>query len=77
MTLHSPPRRPRIAAASIATGLAACIATVAAGAATAGPDVGAQVPAFQAEDQSGDTRDFDSLTGEKGLLLLFYRSADW
>lgn len=43
----------------------------------AGPEVGESVPAFEAVDQSGNTRDFGSLTGEQGLLLLFFRSADW
>ena len=43
----------------------------------AGPEVGETVPTFEAVDQSGETRDFDSLAGERGLLLLFFRSADW
>ena len=43
----------------------------------AGPDVGAQAPSFQATDQSGKNRSFDDLSGENGLLLLFFRSADW
>jgi len=43
----------------------------------AGPDVGETVPAFETVDQSGQVRDFDSLAGERGLLLLFFRSADW
>ena len=43
----------------------------------AGPEVGETVPVFEAVDQSGETRDFDSLAGEQGLLLLFFRSADW
>ncbi|MXY71358.1 MAG: hypothetical protein F4Y47_22740 [Acidobacteriia bacterium] len=43
----------------------------------AGPEVGQSVPAFEAVDQSGNARDFASLAGEQGLLLLFFRSADW
>ncbi len=43
----------------------------------AGPEVGETAPAFEAIDQSGNARDFASLTGEQGLLLLFFRSADW
>lgn len=43
----------------------------------AGPEVGEKIPDFEAVDQSGATRDFASLAGEKGLLLLFFRSADW
>lgn len=43
----------------------------------AGPEVGERVPTFEAIDHSGDARDFESLAGERGLLLLFFRSADW
>ncbi len=39
--------------------------------------VGAKVPDFSAVDQNGKTWDFESLTGPKGLVLLFHRSADW
>jgi len=42
-----------------------------------GPEVGAKIPAFVAQDQTGAERDFASLTGPNGLLLLFHRSADW
>ncbi len=42
-----------------------------------GPEVGERIPAFQAVDQNGKTRSFDDLKGPNGLLLLFYRSADW
>lgn len=52
-------------------------AALAAGAFAAGPEVGETVPAFEAPDQSGSQRDFESLAGDKGLLLLFFRSADW
>ena len=44
---------------------------------TAGPERGAVVPEFEAVDQSGESREFKDLTGENGLLLLFFRSADW
>ena len=44
---------------------------------TAGPERGAVVPEFEAVDQSGQSRGFEDLTGENGLLLLFFRSADW
>ncbi len=43
----------------------------------AGPEVGETVPSFETVDQSGQVQDFESLTGERGLLLLFFRSADW
>ena len=42
-----------------------------------GPEVGAKVPSFQAVDHLGKERNFDDLSGENGLLLLFFRSADW
>ncbi len=42
-----------------------------------GPAVGADVPAFQLPDQNGQSRDFRSLSGPKGLMLVFFRSADW
>ena len=44
---------------------------------TAGPEAGAAIPSFEAVDQTGETRSFEDLTGENGLLLLFFRSADW
>jgi peroxiredoxin len=44
---------------------------------TLGPQVGSRVPDFSLPDQNGRTRTIASLTGPKGLLLLFYRSADW
>jgi cytochrome oxidase Cu insertion factor (SCO1/SenC/PrrC family) len=42
-----------------------------------GPAVGARIPAFEAVDQHGKARTFDSLKGPHGLVLLFVRSADW
>lgn len=42
-----------------------------------GPGVGAKIPSFEAVDQSGRRQTFESLRGPNGLLLLFYRSADW
>lgn len=42
-----------------------------------GPAVGEKIPAFELTDQNGKTRNFESLRGPKGLLLLFHRSADW
>ncbi|MDE0626889.1 MAG: hypothetical protein OXH99_10865 [Bryobacterales bacterium] len=46
-------------------------------ASTAGPEAGSAIPSFEAVDQAGETRSFEDLTGENGLLLLFFRSADW
>jgi len=42
-----------------------------------GPGVGATIPPFVAPDQDGRPRSFADLTGPEGLVLLFYRSADW
>ena len=42
-----------------------------------GPAVGQPLPPFEAPDQNGTPRSFDSLRGPKGLVLVFFRSADW
>jgi hypothetical protein len=42
-----------------------------------GPAVGQPIPPFEAHDQDGRPRDFASLVGPKGLVLVFFRSADW
>ena len=43
-----------------------------------GPAVGTQVGALvAAADQAGAARDFRSLRGKKGLILLVSRSFDW
>ena len=42
-----------------------------------GPAVGDRLPVFEAVDQDDRPRTFASLRGEKGLVLLFFRSADW
>ncbi|MDE0036423.1 MAG: hypothetical protein OXU77_02555 [Gammaproteobacteria bacterium] len=42
-----------------------------------GPTVGDAMPAFAAEDQDGNVRDFASLSGERGLVLVVSRSAVW
>jgi hypothetical protein len=42
-----------------------------------GPQVGQKVPDFTLPDQHGQPRRLASLMGEKGLVLVFYRSADW
>jgi peroxiredoxin len=38
---------------------------------------GAKAPAFDLPDQSGKKQSLDTLAGPNGLLLLFFRSADW
>lgn len=42
-----------------------------------GPEVGETIPAISAYDQHGRKRTFDDLRGPEGLLVLFYRTADW
>jgi cytochrome oxidase Cu insertion factor (SCO1/SenC/PrrC family) len=42
-----------------------------------GPRVGAAAPPFTLPDQSGQPRTLKSLMGPKGLVLVFFRSADW
>jgi len=39
--------------------------------------VGNSAPSFQAQDQRGKQHTLSSLMGSKGLVLLFFRSADW
>ena len=45
--------------------------------AQSGTAVGETVPDFALPDQSGVTRTRDELMGERGLLMVFARSADW
>jgi len=42
-----------------------------------GPQVGTVVPDFTLADQSGTERSLDSLMGRDGVVLIFFRSADW
>ena len=42
-----------------------------------GPQVGSRVPEFTLLDQKGQSRTLASLMGPKGLMLVFFRSADW
>jgi hypothetical protein len=45
--------------------------------ATLGPKVGEPAPDFTAIDQDGRERPLASLMGPRGLMLVFFRSADW
>lgn len=38
---------------------------------------GATAAAFSLPDQSGQPRSLESLMGPQGLVLVFFRSADW
>jgi hypothetical protein len=42
-----------------------------------GPEVGTKIPDIQTLDQHGTMRSFEDLSGPEGLLILFYRTADW
>jgi cytochrome oxidase Cu insertion factor (SCO1/SenC/PrrC family) len=42
-----------------------------------GPKVGERVADFTLRDQSGQPRTLKSTMGPKGLMLVFFRSADW
>ncbi len=42
-----------------------------------GPQLGETVPDFTLPDQTGALRTLDSIMGERGAMLVFYRSADW
>ena len=42
-----------------------------------GPAVGDAMPVLAVEDQDGNVRDFASLSGERGLVLVVSRSAVW
>jgi hypothetical protein len=45
--------------------------------ATLGPQVGAMVPPISGVDQLGKPQSLATLSGPKGLMLVFSRSADW
>jgi hypothetical protein len=42
-----------------------------------GPAVGQPVPDFSLPDQSGRIQTLKSVSGPKGTMLVFFRSADW
>jgi cytochrome oxidase Cu insertion factor (SCO1/SenC/PrrC family) len=42
-----------------------------------GPQVGATVPDFDLTDHTGHRQSLQTLMGPKGLVLVFFRSADW
>ncbi len=42
-----------------------------------GPSIGQPLIAFEAMDQNGTMRTLDSLKGPNGLVMVFFRSADW
>ena len=42
-----------------------------------GPQVGERVPDFSAQDQASHKQTLKSIMGRKGVMLVFFRSADW
>jgi hypothetical protein len=42
-----------------------------------GPAAGSVAPAFSGSDQFGRTQTLQSAMGSKGVMLVFFRSADW
>ena len=63
--------------AVLVTAAAAIVAAAPPDVQTLGPQVGSKVPEFTLPDQSGHARSLKSLMGPKGLMLVFFRSADW
>ena len=39
--------------------------------------LGQRIPELRSVDQFGKDRDFQDLKGPQGLIILFFRSADW
>jgi peroxiredoxin len=44
---------------------------------TSGVGIGQPAPDFSLRDQNGRVRSLHDVSGPKGLLLVFVRSADW
>ncbi len=42
-----------------------------------GPTVGERVPDFSAQDQASHEQTLKSIMGRQGVMLVFFRSADW
>ncbi len=65
---------------SLSVGTMLCVLAMAAEAQEAfdpGVMVGEMAPSFRLPDQDGRLHGFDSLKGDNGLAILFFRSADW
>lgn len=71
-------RRGFVGSVILTVALAVMGPSLAAEAQDLGPPVGAKVPDIGTPpDQTGTQRSLSSLMGEKGLVLFFFRSADW
>ena len=74
--------RPSICTA-VAVAMVTCLAALAAqqqapvDTSTLGPQPGTVAPAFSAPDQQGRTQTLQTIMGPKGVMLVFFRSADW
>ncbi len=55
----------------------ACARICTAGEKEIGLKVGENIPEFRLSDQSGKNLSFNDLCGSKGLVFIFYRSANW
>jgi hypothetical protein len=53
------------------------LATLASAAVKTGPEINATIPHFSLPDQNGIAQTLASITGPKGAMLVFFRSADW
>jgi hypothetical protein len=53
------------------------VASAQTGAARKGPPLGQPPPSVHARDQFGREQTLATLAGPNGLVLLFFRSADW
>jgi hypothetical protein len=42
-----------------------------------GPAVGERLPGFELADPQGRVQTFETLKGPRGLVLVFFQSADW
>jgi hypothetical protein len=62
---------------SVLLSLLVSIVAVCADHVPSGPAVGATIPPFEAVDQNGNQQTLASLSGPKGAMLVFFRSADW
>jgi hypothetical protein len=69
-------RLPVVAGVWMLVGLAAVLAQTTP-TASLGPKVGSVAPAFSGVDQFGRQQTLQSLIGRNGLMLVFFRSADW
>jgi hypothetical protein len=59
------------------TGLTAFLAAIHGQSIKTGPTVGERVPEFSARDQANQEQTLKSILGRKGVMLVFFRSADW